>query len=336
MATVTTLFARTLARAAGLDMTEDGALLSDGEVVYKVRPRDDERITDADYFALIEWIRDQTPDETALAFAYAETLEFEGLGVLGLAFKSAPTLRDSLRRFERYFQLVTDSVAYRLDESETPARFLIARRTAPNPVLAFRNTCALVTIVSRMRSFAGSGLRIEAVTFRHPCPDDPARYEANLGCPVRFEAAHDAIHLAPEVLDTPNRIGDAGISDFLTAHLDQQVGALATESGIEAELSRYLAGALSDGMPRASEAARALGMSERTLFRRLSDAGETYQGVVQRARMALAEDLLLSRDCSIAEVAFLTGFSEQSSFTRAFKRWAGTPPASYRREARPA
>ena len=74
-------------------------------------------------------------------------------------------------------------------------------------------------------------------------------------------------------------------------------------------------------------------MSGRTLQRRLADRGATYQSLVDEARRQLAEKLLRDTGYSLAEVAYLTGFSEQSAFTRAFKRWAGQTPRSYRLSA---
>jgi AraC-like DNA-binding protein len=79
-----------------------------------------------------------------------------------------------------------------------------------------------------------------------------------------------------------------------------------------------------------SSIASGLAMSARTLQRRLSEQGHSFQGVVDMTRKVLAQRLLAETDYSLAEVAFLTGFSEQSGFSRAFKRWAGQTPRSYR------
>jgi AraC-like DNA-binding protein len=83
-------------------------------------------------------------------------------------------------------------------------------------------------------------------------------------------------------------------------------------------------------VPGLSDIASSLGMSARTLQRRLADEGHSFQSLVDRARQDLAQQLLKETDYSLAEIAFLTGFSEQSGFTRAFKRWAGQTPRSYR------
>jgi AraC-like DNA-binding protein len=77
-------------------------------------------------------------------------------------------------------------------------------------------------------------------------------------------------------------------------------------------------------------------MSPRTLQRRLSEQGHSFQSVVDRAPGACPTVAQAETDYSLAEVAFLTGFAEQSGFTRAFKRWAGQTPRSYRLRVRPA
>ncbi len=73
-------------------------------------------------------------------------------------------------------------------------------------------------------------------------------------------------------------------------------------------------------------------MSARTLQRRLADSGVTYQNLVNQARLELAQSLMGETSYSLAEIAFLTGFSEQSAFTRAFKRWVGKTPGAFRSE----
>jgi AraC-like DNA-binding protein len=87
---------------------------------------------------------------------------------------------------------------------------------------------------------------------------------------------------------------------------------------------------LPDGQPSKSQIARRLAISERTLRRQLADHGETFQSIATRARRDAAESLLTTTGHSIADIAFLTGFSDQTAFTRAFKRWTGTTPAAFR------
>ncbi|HBH91453.1 MAG TPA: AraC family transcriptional regulator, partial [Hyphomonadaceae bacterium] len=104
-------------------------------------------------------------------------------------------------------------------------------------------------------------------------------------------------------------------------------------ASLKDEVLSHLASRLSDGVPQASDVATRMGMSERTFYRRLADENLSYRDVLRDAQLSLAQDLLTDSECSIAEVAFLTGFSEQSAFNRAFRRWEGRSPGSFRTSA---
>lgn len=106
MATVTSTFAQTLAAAAGYNFSETGVVSAGDRVVHKVRIEDGARMTDADYFAFTDWISSAHPDRATLVLAYGDRLHMDDLGALGLAIRTAPTLRDSLIRAERYFRLI--------------------------------------------------------------------------------------------------------------------------------------------------------------------------------------------------------------------------------------
>lgn len=206
-------------------------------------------------------------------------------------------------------------------------------QTPHSATLEFRNEAALAAFARNMRKFVGSDLTIPFVSFRHACRSDPARYDALFGCPVRFEADRDAIALSPDMLGQSNRLADVAISEFLKDHLETEFRSLDEDSSLANTLVHRLTPMLSDGLPQAADIARDLGMSERTLYRRLAEEGLTFRDVVGRAQSALAQDMLRDSNASIAEIAFLTGFSEQSTFSRAFKRWIGNTPAQFRRQA---
>jgi len=332
MPSVTNAFARAMAHAAGMTLRDDGALVSDGVVVRRLSKPTDGRFPETDYFDLLNWIRQGHEDEVALLEAYAKVIRADDIGVLGLAMKTAPTLRASLERVERYWRVVTDTAVYRLDASGDPAFLVFEARTGHHPVLDFRNEGALAGLARNMRQFVEGELILEHVSFRHACRSDPDRYAAHFGCPVRFEADRNAIALRPAMLDLPNRLGDAAVSDFLTAHLETEIGSLRDDPSIRAALLRRLTPALSNGVPQAADIARDMAMSERTLYRRLAEEGLTFRDVLTEAQSSLAQELLRDSDSSIAEIAFLTGFSEQSTFSRAFKRWVGQAPVQFRQQ----
>src|SRR6056297_118005 len=333
MPSVTNAIARAMAHAAGMTLRDDGALVSDGVVVRRLSKPTDGRFPEADYFDLLNWIRRGHEDEFALLEAYAEAIRAEDIGVLGLAMKTAPTLRASLERVERYWRVVTDTANYRLEDTGNLAALVFEARTGRHPVLEFRTEGALAGLARNMRLFVEAELDLDHVSFRHECRSDPDRYALHFGCPVRFGADRDAIALASPMLDQPNRLGDAAVSDFLTTHLETEIGSLGDDTSLRATILRRLTPALCNGVPQAVDIARDLGMSERTLYRRLAQEGLTFRDVLSEAQSSLAQELLRESSSSIAEIAFLTGFSEQSTFSRAFKRWVGQAPAQYRQQS---
>ncbi|WP_299637014.1 AraC family transcriptional regulator [uncultured Ruegeria sp.] len=333
MASVTYAFARAMANAAGMTLNDDGALISNGAVVLRLPEAQDGQLADDAYFDLIDWIRAQQADEAALVEAYANAIATDDLGVLGLAVKTAPTLRQSLQRIERYFRLVTDTAVYRLDETGDPVLWIFEGQTSHRAALELRNECALAAFARNMHRFVGDGLSLAYVTFQHPCRQEPERYAEYFGCPVRFGSAHNAIAMRPAMLESENRLGDPGLSDFMTKHLDKEFNSRDDDTSLSQAIVHRLTPALSNGAPQAAHVAQEMGMSERTLYRRLAEEGLTYRDVLGQAQVALARDLLRDGKASIAEIAFMTGFSEQSTFSRAFKRWVGQAPARFRQQA---
>lgn len=333
MASVTYAFARAMADAAGMTLNEDGALISDGAVMLRLPKAQDGQLADDAYFDLIDWIRAQQADEVALVEAYTNAIATDDLGVLGLAVKTAPTLRQSLQRIERYFRLVTDTAVYRLDETGDPVLWIFEAQTPHRAALELRNECALAAFAWNMHRIVGTGLSLEYVTFQHACRQEQERYADHFGCPVQFDADQNAIAMRPAMLESVNRLGDPGLSDFTTKHLDEEFKSLDDDPSLSNTLVHRLTPALSNGAPQAARIAQEMGMSERTLYRRLAEEGVTYRDILGQAQFALARDLLRDSKASIAEIAFMTGFSEQSTFSRAFKRWVGQAPAQFRQQA---
>ncbi|MBV7393236.1 AraC family transcriptional regulator [Mameliella sediminis] len=330
MPSVTAAFAIAMTRAAGLSLSPDGKVLSGTHVIHQLTPKPDGQFGDQGFFDLISRIEALHPDRNGLISAYAEAIRLDDLGVLGLAMKTAPTLRASMIRMVRYFRLLTDTAIYRLDETGPVPALVIQGCTESHPALTLRNECAFAGFLRNARGFVRDPLVPAGVTFRHAPTGDPKDYSQLFGCPVSFGAERDAILFPPEALDLPNRLGDVAVSDFLTGHLEQQLEPLVRQSSLRAEVAQRLRDTLSSGTPQAAALARDMGLSERTFFRRLAEEGTTYRDVLRDVQIRMAQELLDSSGCSLAEIAFLTGFAEQSTFGRAFKRSVGQAPAQYR------
>lgn len=259
-------------------------------------------------------------------------MRLDEYGALGLAFKAATTLGASYARVERYARLWTGVAEYELRSATEGSLFILHRAGERRLGMRLSNEATLASAVSIARQVCPVPLAPMEVLVQHPAPRSIAAHEAWFGCPVRFGADLDAILYSEETLARPNILGDEGISKYLSTHLDAELSEISREPTLVTQAKASIAQALSEGAPKMADIAQGLGLSARSFHRRLSEHGMNFQTLTEQTRRSLAEGLLQDESRSLAEIAFLTGFSEQSAFTRAFKRWVGTTPASYRKE----
>lgn len=295
-------------------------------------PWDPKAMLPADsYYNMLERIASQT-NVTDLPVRVGASMRLDEYGALGLAFKAATTLGSSYARVERYGRLWTSVVEYELRPDPRGTLFILHRSGERRLGLRLSNEATLASAVSIARQVSPLPVTPLEVLVRHPAPKSTASHADYFGCPIRFGAQLDAILFSRETLAQPNILGDEGISRYLISHLDAELSEIAEEAPLVARAKDAIAQALNEGAPKMADIARGLGLSARSFHRRLSENGMSFQTLTEDTRRDLAEGLLRDESHSLAEIAFLTGFSEQSSFTRAFKRWVGTTPASYRKD----
>ncbi|WP_306115335.1 MULTISPECIES: AraC family transcriptional regulator [unclassified Roseovarius] len=330
MGNVTSLFARKMVAAAG--ETLDGAAFLTSVGLDPDAPWDPKvMISAAAYYDMLERMAAET-DVTELPLKTGASMRCDEYGALGLAWKAAPDLMGSFSRVERYARLWTSVVEYELRPSAKGLLFILHRDGPRRLGLRMSNEASLASAVSLARQVSPGTFTPLEVHIRHSGPTRQEAHEAYFGCPVRFGAELDALLLDEDRLRTPNILGDEGITRFLLSHLDAELAEIGDDWTLATEAKRAIANALSEGVPKMADIARGLGLSARSFHRRLSEDGLSFQSLTEETRRELAEGLLRDDRYALAEIAFLTGFSEQSSFTRAFKRWVGRPPASYRKD----
>lgn len=329
MGYVTSLFARKVVAAAGGGV-DAAAMLASVGIVHDAPWDPGQMILAEHYYGMLEKIAGQI-DATDLPVRTGASMQLDEYGALGLAFKAATTLGASYARVERYARLWTSVAEYELRPATGGTLFILHRAGERRLGMRLSNEATLASAVSIARQVCPVPLAPVEVLLRHPAPRSIVAHEEWFGCPVRFSAELDAILYADETLARPNILGDEGISKYLTPHLDAELSEITREPALVTQAQASIAQALSEGVPKMAEIARGLGLSARSFHRRLSEHGMNFQALTEQTRRDLAEGLLQDESRSLAEIAFLTGFSEQSAFTRAFKRWVGTTPASFRK-----
>jgi AraC-like DNA-binding protein len=287
-------------------------------------------VASADYYDFFAAMADRDPNGLVLPLRIGASMNSNDYGAFGLAWKSAPTLRGSFARSERYGHVLGSAETYSVAQTDDGVFFSLEKSGDGRPGMLLSNEASMSAVDTISKEVSTGDFAPLAVYFKHAPRGDVSIYEDHFGCPVHFESGRDALLVSEESIDIPNKLGDETIASYFDRHLDQQLASLGPHSDLEFRVRQAIADVLSEGVPTVSSIASGLAMSARTLQRRLSEQGHSFQGVVDMARKDLAQRLLAETDYSLAEVAFLTGFSEQSGFSRAFKRWAGQTPRSYR------
>jgi AraC-like DNA-binding protein len=162
-------------------------------------------------------------------------------------------------------------------------------------------------------------------------PQDVTPYTNYFGCDVLFDAKENSFEIDRKTADAPLPTSNLEIAETLDGILSKQLAALDKINTV-ARCKHYFLMALTSGNPTEQALANALGMSLRGLQRKLSDEGTSYSRIFDEVRHELAQNYLAGSHRSVNEITYLLGYSEQSAFTRAFKRWNGKSPSDYRAE----
>lgn len=267
--------------------------------------------------------------DPAFALRAAECWHPSNLGAVGYAWLSSGSLRTGLKRIERYTRILDSKAIDRCRDEPGGLRYIYdhGRGDAPvGPVLA---DFILSIVMSMCRMNLGTPLHPVEVTLRRPEPGNPAPWRDFFGCDIRFGASEDSFLLDRSTVEKALPSSNQELAATFDLILNEQLAAL-TKTDLRTRCKVLLLQQLTSGEPSEAVLARQLQMSSRTLQRKLADIGLTYNRLLDETRHDLAVKYLDDPQRSVTEITFLLGFSEHSAFTRAFKRWSGKAPTSYR------
>ena len=251
------------------------------------------------------------------------------IGALGYAWLASATLRTALKRLERYSLLVAQSGAWSLQSTPTGLTAVLVQTREDPYDRALATDMAMALVIDMCRMNYGASLRTEEVTLRRTEPDCAESYRLFYGGEVRFSAPEDSFTLAVRDADRPLPSANRQIAGLHDRILAEQLATLEKEN-VVARCKAFILEQLTTGELSLEEAAQALHMSPRTLTRRLEAEQTTFSALLDETRQELARRYLADSRHSISEVAFLLGFQQQSSFTRAANRWFSMSPKEFR------
>jgi AraC-like DNA-binding protein len=255
----------------------------------------------------------------------AEKLPVGALDLLDYLASAAANVGEGLSRVARYVRLIYDCCNFQLFV-EPPVRFV---RTTAVPAPQY-DEFFLALVLVRSRRATGSHWAPELVTFQHARDDNDGELFRVFHCPVVFSAAQVEMRFAADVLELRHIHADSRLLDVLTRYADSLLKALPPLGDPANRVRSVLFRQMANELPTLSSTAAALRLSERSLQRRLAQAGTSHSQLVDDVRRTLALEYIGDTRLAIAEIAFLLHYADATAFHRAFRRWTGQTPVESR------
>lgn len=316
---------RRLLEMHGLDAVEIGRQAG---VDFSTVPGPAERI-EADKLDALLRIAVPLVHDPAFGLQAARCWHPSNLGVLGHAWLSSSTLRTGLKRLTHYFRLVGERAETRIEEAPQGIRISFRRRSANPTVAAVIADMGMAVLLDMCRMNAGAALRPVSASLRRDKPENAGAYERFFGCPVRFGAGENALVLFAKDADRTLPSSNRQLAAVFDRMLTEELGRL-DKNDIVARCKAAVLEHLASGEASAEGAAKQLHVSARTLQRKLAEVEITYMQLVDDTRKDLALRYIEDPRRSLTDITFELGFSQSSAFTRAFRRWTGVSPTTYR------
>lgn len=266
----------------------------------------------------------------AIAFSLGELVSLNDFGIVGYAMVSARTLREALNISIKYTNSLVGR-AIRIDAvNESPHGFDMVLSSPIKSIALYRFEMEelMVRGIKMVPELTGFEAVHTKVTFSYGEPSYRNLYEEHLKCPLEFNAPRTVISIRSPGLDTPIRTMDAEVFQACAQECRNVMKSLGDTGVLRAQL-RQLFLTAPGKLPDIKTASAALGVSVRSLIRKLGEYGQTYQEIKDEFRFDLARDYLSSGHMSPKQVAYSLGFSSPSVFSRAFKMWSGLTASDY-------
>ena len=264
--------------------------------------------------------REELPTETGLA------IPFGAFGALDYLAGSSPTVEAAFHSLRSHFRQVAH-ISLEIEAGQAGADVRLVN-PEPFPGVQVSDEMTLAIFVGRFRGDARAPFRPSSVRLTRPPPAAPTRHAALLGAPVTFGCSVSGMEIPSSAWKAPMRRADPALQETLR-HLASRLDLGAEAGDLELALRARLRTLLPEGKADAVSVARTLGLSERTMNRRLREIGKSWRAVLESFREAEAERLLASGRVELSDVAFRLGFSDQTAWNRAFRRWKGMSPTEW-------
>lgn len=251
------------------------------------------------------------------------------LKLMCLAMLSSPNLRVALYRFTRFFRLIVDDLRVELSQEGDDTRLALQPTRPDAAANTFGQEIVLKLIHGIASWMAGRKLPLSRVDFTYDRPEHVSDYVFLYPGPAHFQQPLTAVYFATAELDKPLRQDKQSLNTFLRRAPEDWLFVSDTERIISHRIREHLSLA-PDKAQSVEDVAAQLYLSVRTLSRRLRQEGTSFQLIKDELRRDLAVHALTKSREPIIHIAERLGFDDVTTFHRAFRKWTGSTPGSYR------
>lgn len=271
---------------------------------------------------------EQLTGDADIGLHVGEYIKPSQYGVLGLSVMNCRNFEEAVQRHMRYENLVSNvgHCEYNIRDDEVTLTWCTdARETSRH--IAEENVSSWITFA---RWISATSISPTSISFQHDTPLSVVEHQRVFRCPIEFGAPNIAITFPAHYLQLPLRQHDPSMLAMLDDYAEKLLVKLEGDNDIVQKIKAVISEHLQSGDMTLSKVASTLGMSERNLQRKLKEQQCNYQKLVDDTRKMMALKLISNSQLDFADITYLLGFSDQSTFQRNFKKWTGVTPGTYR------
>jgi len=292
----------------------------------------DRRVDRGAIYQLCEAALDATRNP-AFGLHWAEHLPQSAFSPISQLTMQSATLGDALNQLQKFHWLLCDEVNFRLLEQEGLVVVQTIKVTGASPRVQRLVAEMILTGMVRLIRAYRSNAQIDRVSFDYPAPDYVGEYTRIFGRQVRFGQPFCGLAFERSLLSAASPFVDNEFHHNLRVFTERRIGELTQQATYQSRVRALLIQAGSQRNASMQSVARTLGICDRTLRRRLTAEGTSYDAIAGDAWMTIAKAQLLDPQRTIKETAADLGFGDRRAFHRAFRRWTGMTPAQFRKNS---
>jgi AraC-like DNA-binding protein len=285
--------------------------------------------------AALAWLLEMSAADSGaedFSIRLSERRRLTALGPLSVVLREEPDLRSALRLLIRYEYSYNEAISLQLNEANGQATMRVRLDFGEPAPGRQALELAVASLLRVIRMLVGTGWEAQAVCFTHPAPDQLTTYRRLFGPGLRFEHAYTGLVFHARDLADPNVLADRLLQGYRPELL--QAVPLPRARILVDQVRELVETLLPVGRYSMREVAQSLGLTPRTLRRRLEKEHETFSSIVDEARTALAERYLANDRLSLTDISYQLGFGAPSAFSRWFRHAFGLSPTEWREAAR--